>query len=1134
MTNPTIEIPESNVRTLTLKELRAALNDKIENKDKKLEIEEIIDKAIKVDGEKKMTVEITKEELEDFITQERFDEIQEKIIARKETVGFLKKLKIEFEDKKESIKPGLIAGIWLTGPMILWWKIKSSIEGVKNTISGAWTWVKKGWYKFLAFFGNDKAIEKLAALEENEKTKKEEKEGKEKNSSKWDNTILMNIGKWLLGWTAIGLLLKNLPPSILEKLWNPTENIRDFFMNCAENPELKLFWESGIFIFGLWNIIKASEDPEVINKLGKFPDENNERKTWIMRALDIYGWLGEVKKVILGAISSGWDLANGTVLNSILEKNQEEPPEWMMRLSDKLMPINKYLDNLDFELRKSAAQWLPLIATLSLLNPKVAQLIASGWFTLARLSTTLIGILWPSLLKTGLILSVLMNGYALAGHLKFVPKDKKEFADYLKMICQLPETKKQLKERWISTNVMDDLDTGIDSLSEALENPSTMDQKLSEEWESAKELITEKSLSIIAPGKNEVIQQKTIKGFQWFKKNLDQYIWNSENPREIQCIEKIKKITKSIEAGEKLQKADIDSIIRDSKDTNINITITKLWYVNWCIKNDDEIVEVSDYLCVNPAITSENEIYEKSRKMALNSEWTLGNISAVLKEWFFGRFKDEMRELKEAIENNNVDKWASTLEKFVKNGCTILFQAWKFVLWDGGVKSFILPFDFLNNAWKKFTWEMRTQEFLVETVDWLVPMIVIGSVGNLIVWKRFGIMRAVVSSPLYLVGKSHYKIGDMIRNKIIEKRKKWLGLIDVLDDPGLIKEPGYKIWLDKIKNIKLKKIKISSIPRKRLKGIAGILSVLWISAWSSSWAESQNKEEIRKNFDSIDREWETIDEIKNNFREIWDSLWENEDNEKIQAMLSGDPNFFMTTNNDELWSFIEKIYPVYTKSILNVKKVCSENKDILKWHFAENPENKDKKERIWSYMSVSLEGDNLSLDTMSYDKFKKHFYSIYNDLQKDKNHYKDDWQQSDNEKKLSLLWDNLPITGSWRDSKTAINNFQQWDWYWFMLNGGMAALGWSSDALLAIGWLSVVVSGPIWPAAWAGASAWIRWAISAIRASKFAKNVARMAKIKNNKYLKQHSMLEFTSEQATTSLYNISQIIETDQHEIIN
>lgn len=67
------------------------------------------------------------------------------------------------------------------------------------------------------------------------------------------------------------------------------------------------------------------------------PHDPEGQKTWIKKALEYCGDIGkEAKDAVIGALSSGWDIANGSKLSEYLESKKEEVPEGMVRLRDKM------------------------------------------------------------------------------------------------------------------------------------------------------------------------------------------------------------------------------------------------------------------------------------------------------------------------------------------------------------------------------------------------------------------------------------------------------------------------------------------------------------------------------------------------------------------------------------------------------------------------------------------------------------------------------------------------------------------------------------------------------------------------------------------------------------------------------
>lgn len=58
--------------------------------------------------------------------------------------------------------------------------------------------------------------------------------------------------------------------------------------------------------------------------------------------------------------------------------------------------------------------------------------------------------------------------------------------------------------------------------------------------------IKEAGVSLFAPEREKVIHEKTKDGILWFGKNIEQYLKESENSREKEFQEKIKKLSEEI------------------------------------------------------------------------------------------------------------------------------------------------------------------------------------------------------------------------------------------------------------------------------------------------------------------------------------------------------------------------------------------------------------------------------------------------------------------------------------------------------------------------------------------------------------------------------------------------------------
>jgi hypothetical protein len=800
MVNATLEIAEKKIQFSGLEELRSELRKQAGNPEYLAAFETTIDKALK-ESDKDGIIEFTEKEWQQLITNENLPPIEkvknllaDKISAMKEVTAetkeqtgglaeeFTKKIdevKKWVTEKVDETKEKITAGI--TEALSPLQKIKDGFSKIGTSISEIWssisTTIKFGFYSMLAFFGLKWAKEKLAAMAK-EKAEKVITEWKEKAGEKvaevkesweavaeWKWNIFDSLSRTLLGSAAVTWLMQALPASVRDKLGAPSDG-KNFLMRCAGNRFLRMCGPFWLLLFGLWSVAKASEDPEVIAKIGAMPSEPEAQKTWIKNALEYCGNIGkETKEAVMGALSSGWDIANGSKLNEYLESKKESVPEGMVTLADKLTPTADYVDELEFDIEKYGKQALPILIWLSVFDRKLISFWLSWAFTSLRWATAILGMVGHNLITTAMIFTAVTNGAVLAGHKIYVPEDNAELADWFRDIVELPEIRAEFEKQWIPTDALDSARDNIGEFVDVLSDEESLKKRLEAEKQRVLEKLKEAGVSLFAPEREQVIQEKTKDGIIWFEKNLERYLKKSENPREKEFQEKIKKLAEAIKWGKNITTEDVVDLMTGTQGTNIRINDNWNGYIRWVILDDAWIEVAADFLCPNPKLES-NEQYHKSRKMAINSEWTLGNISAVLKEWLFGRFKSEMTELREAMEKNNITEGAGAMEKFVKNGWTILVKWGQFILWDGVAKSVVLPFTFAKNALDTVNGEMTVQELLVETTDGLTPLIVVGSMINVAQRKQFGIIRALVSSPLYLTGYSQMKMWEMIYSKL--------------------------------------------------------------------------------------------------------------------------------------------------------------------------------------------------------------------------------------------------------------------------------------------------------------------------------------------------------------------------------
>ncbi|MBP6921159.1 hypothetical protein KBB89_01255 [Candidatus Gracilibacteria bacterium] len=828
MVTATLEIAEKKIQFSGLEELRLELRKQAKNNEYLAQFETTIDEALK-QNDKDGIIEFTENEWRQLIKNENLAPVEEvkellksKITAMKEVAAETKEktggLAEEFNKKIEEVKKGvtervddtkekITAGITETLSPLQ--KIKKGITNmgtkVKDFFSGIGTTFKLLFFTLGAFLGFKGAKEALATMtkekaekiiaEGKEKVKEGEKEEGEKITEGKGN-IFDTISRTLLGSAAVTGLMQALPASVRDKLGAPSDG-KNFLMRCAGSRFLRMCGASGLLLFGLGSVAKASEDPEIIAKIGTMPSEPEAQKTWIKQVLEYCGDIGrETKEAVTGALSSGWDIANGSKLSEYLESKKEVVPEGMVTLADKLTPTAEYLDELEFDIEKYGKQALPILATLAVVRPELIRLGLSGTFTGIKGATAILGMVGHNLISTAMIFAAVANGTVFLGHKIYVPEDNAELADWFRDIIELPEIRAEFEKQGIPTDALDSARDNIGEFVDVLSDEEALQKRLEEEKKRVLDKIKEAGVSLFAPEREQVIHEKTKDGILWFEKNLEQHLKKSENPREKEFQEKIKKLAGDIKGGKNIEAGDIASLMTATQGTNIRINDNWNGYIRWVILDDAGIEVAADFLCTNPKL-EDIEQYHKSRKMAINSEGLLGNIGAVLREGFFGRFKSEMTELGEAMEKNNTKEGASAMEKFVKNGGTILVKGGQFILWDGLTKSVILPFTFAKNALDTVNGGMTAQELLVETTDGLAPLIIIGAGINVVQRKRFGILRALISSPLYLTGGPQAKMGGMIYNKLKGSGHGLENLLELFADRKLIIEANMYEYINR-------------------------------------------------------------------------------------------------------------------------------------------------------------------------------------------------------------------------------------------------------------------------------------------------------------------------------------------------
>ncbi len=79
-----------------------------------------------------------------------------------------------------------------------------------------------------------------------------------------------------------------------------------------------------------------------------------------------------------------------------------------------------------------------------------------------------------------------------------------------------------------------------------MSDEEVLKKRLEAEKQRVLEKIKEAGVSLFAPEREQVIHEKTKDGILWFEKNIERYLKKSENPREKEFHEKIKKLTEAI------------------------------------------------------------------------------------------------------------------------------------------------------------------------------------------------------------------------------------------------------------------------------------------------------------------------------------------------------------------------------------------------------------------------------------------------------------------------------------------------------------------------------------------------------------------------------------------------------------
>lgn len=1258
MVNATLEIAEKKIQFSGLEELRSELRKQAGNPEYLAAFETTIDKALK-ESDRDGIIEFTEKEWQQLITNENLPPIEkvkkllaDKISAMKEVTAetkeqtgglaeeFTKKIdevKKWVTEKVDKTKKEITAGI--TEALSPIQKIKDSFVAMGTKIGDFFSEIGNT-FKFLLFtlgaaLGLKSAKDALATMAK-EKAEKVIAEWKEKAGGKvaevkeewekiaeWKWNIFDSLSRTLLGSAAVTWLMQALPASVRDKLGAPSDG-KNFLLRCAGNRFLQMCGVSGLLLAGLWGVAKVSEDPEIIAKIGAMPNEPEAQKTWIRKALEYCGDIGrEAKDAVTGALSSGWDIANGSKLSEYLESKKEEAPEGMVTLAEKLSPTAGYIDDLEFDIEKYGKQALPILILLSVFNKRLISFWLSWAFTGIKWATAILGMVGHNLITTAMIFAAVTNGAVLAGHKIYVPEDNEKLADWFKDIVELPEIRAEFEKQWIPTDALDSARDNIGEFVDVLSDEEALENRLDAEKKRVIDKMEEAGIKFMAPEKKDVISKTNKEWFDWLQKNLKRHV---KNPSE-QEIEFIK-IVGEIAGKWEITKENIATLISASQGTNIRIHDKWNGYIRWSINDEMGVTKASDFLCASPLL-DDNDKYHKSRKMPLNSDgklWLMGSIP-----WaFLWGLQNAMTELREAVEKNDTKKWGSILEKLMGN-------QWEVAIWGGNVvwEWLTLPLDFWNNAIKTFSWKMTAQEMLVETTDGLAPIIVMCSgvaTWNTLVnkltdgkWgKKMGIIDVLLSSASYATGKGQIKIWKGIYHMFAHSSDTLQTFTELLGDKKITIESGFYEFIDRKRSLwyrlggmkelskifrelaEIKKVQKNLELAKRARGrkdiagmdkfIAEARSAAWdilrdnrkkygitthaldrilllnasnldttvselqtdisnlfarrntlqtvtsanvrtlaqnalntpISspqrsrlrkAWGLVWliallatpvvagvvAENKNnKESANDEIDDLGESYEAVDyggfagyipaseKIGNNspemrgifskIDEIKDTLIGEDNIDTTKQLLENNLNFYQSSDEKTMKGILSEVQPRYEASINRFRKLCEQNKPALEKYFLDNPEKQKEEIKVCAFLGVTWNEGKLAMRYMSREKFERHFYSTFDHVQNNLWNYEDDGRQSGWEKTGEVGKNITPVWSSWIDTKQTWKDFSRGHIKSWLINGSMAALWWTSDALLAAG----IITSPtvVWALWFGGAAAGLRWLNVFIKGSK--------------------------------------------------
>jgi hypothetical protein len=722
---------------------------------------------------------------------------------------------------------------WVSGLTGKKWKYDKEIELAE---------IEKAWIEDPVAAAKTYTGETLAQVKEKVEKKEGTKERDEWVTEKSDGWMLCKAVIWS---TLLWGFMSKIPESLRSKI-GPISG-KNFLTKCAQNRALRMFGVPGFLLSGVAILSIFIEKPEIQEKLWPIPEGWDAQKNYFEHAIELCDSLGDNMRGVLRNIFVGtWSVLNGSTLDAYLDAHEKEVPEGMMTLEQKLSPLMEEIKDLRYDFEKWSDQIGPLLVAWAISVPAIRQLEWAAGTSSIKMAGLILWLVGKNFLATLFLIWWVQNLAVFAGHTILVPESNDEFESYLKDICDNPEVKKELTEKWISE----------DSINYVSESSTTVagllvdTEKRTEEITKAKKTVWEKLETIgkdlVAPEREKVIQDTTIRWFAWCLKWLKT---NLKNPtdQEKKLTEKIEEYLKKCQSGYRMSPDDIGILVGLTTNTRIRIHSQKKDVIRWSILEGGMVVD-SDFLCAGP-LADINTQYHISRKLPINRDGGLWMVTSGFAEWFAWRLRDEAIEFREAMEKNSPKEGASAIEKWINRGGTMFYMAGKWVLWDGVAMSMTIPFVFGKNALDRIQGKITTQELVVETVDGLTPMIVLGSATKLITGGRFGILGAVLESPQYLYGWKQVQLGNYIFREFQNGKQKWHSFIDMWKNEKIIKTSYLMEGKYRLKSWKLLPLSIQgdmNAMRKHYQALADLeiirrhvrLAKVAEKKWNTTLAES--------------------------------------------------------------------------------------------------------------------------------------------------------------------------------------------------------------------------------------------------------------------------------------------------------